>query len=336
MEGLVLNNVRISIIIPTMNRPEVLENICLPSLAVQSFRDFEVIVWDASDNNKSQMAVNEFLEKYPDLCIRYFPAPRKGVASQRNDAVKFAKGDIILFIDDDVSLEPNFLEELLKVYDSDDQKIIGGAQGVILLPNEDKSIFKNIVKILVNVYSFLFMLPRDSKYQKVLISGRYTSFSPIPLQKVYNNPRIDLNLEWLSGCCMSYRSEVFSEFDLKFDEEFERFGGYAYMEDGDFSYRVFKNLGFKLVRIRSAKCIHYHAPGGRGNKKYQYAGRVYNHYLFWRKNITTSLASITAFGLSQIGLLGLALVNVVFSLSIEPVVGFVIGWREIIKVMVEK
>ena len=331
-----LNNVRISIIIPTMNRPEVLENICLPSLAVQSFRDFEVIVWDASDNDQSQIVVNEFLEKYRDLSIRYFSAPRRGLTSQRNDAVKFAKGDIILFIDDDVSLEPNFLEELLKVYNSDKQKIIGGAQGVILLPNEDENIFRNIVKILVNIYSSLFMLPRGSKYQKVLISGRYTSFSPIPLQKVFNNLEIDLNLEWLSGCCMSYRSEVFREFGLKFDERFERFGGYAYMEDGDFSYRVFKNLGFKLARIRSAKCIHYHIPGGRGNKKYQYAGRVYNHFLFWRKNITLSLTSITAFGLSQIGLLGLALANVVLSLSLEPIVGFLIGWREIVRVMVEK
>ena len=50
----------------------------------------------------------------------------------------------------------------------------------------------------------------------------------------------------------------------------------------------------------------------------------------WRKNIRLSLPSIVAFEWSQIGLFILALTNTVLSLSPEPVVGFLIGWREII------
>jgi len=259
-----IDNIRLrySIVIPTRNRAESLKNISIPSLLNQTFDDFELIVWDASDNSDSQVVIEEFISKYPNLDIKYFHASRKGLASQRNDSIRVASGDIILFIDDDVSLDPKFLEELSKIYANDKEHIIGGAQGIILTPNSTKNTLKSV---LIWVYSFLFMLPRASKYQKVLVSGRYTSFSPSRAQKSYNdNVVIDFDLEWLSGCCMSYRREIFDKYRLRFDERFEKFGGYAYMEDGDFSYRVFKKLGFKLAMIKTARCTHYHVLGGRG------------------------------------------------------------------------
>ena len=39
---------KISVIIATKNRADALEKISLPSLAKQDFKDFEVIIWDAS------------------------------------------------------------------------------------------------------------------------------------------------------------------------------------------------------------------------------------------------------------------------------------------------
>jgi glycosyltransferase involved in cell wall biosynthesis len=73
------SNIIVSVIIPIINRLEALENICLPSLAMQSFLNFEVIIWNTSDNNKSQIVVNEFLEKYPDLCIKIFPCTKERI-----------------------------------------------------------------------------------------------------------------------------------------------------------------------------------------------------------------------------------------------------------------
>jgi len=83
---------KISVIIATRNRADALEKISLPSLAKQDFKDFEVIIWDASDDDKSKIVVENFIQSHPDMIVRYFKAPRVGSASQRNDAVKVARG----------------------------------------------------------------------------------------------------------------------------------------------------------------------------------------------------------------------------------------------------
>ena len=104
----------VSVIIATRNRSEALETISLPSLAKQSFKDFEVIIWDASDDDKSKVVVKNFIKSHPDMVVRYFKAPRTGLPSQRNDAVKVAKGEIIYFIDDDSELSVDAIEIVFK------------------------------------------------------------------------------------------------------------------------------------------------------------------------------------------------------------------------------
>ena len=44
---------KISVIIATRNRAKALKNISVRSLIKQTYRNFEVIVWDASDNDLS-------------------------------------------------------------------------------------------------------------------------------------------------------------------------------------------------------------------------------------------------------------------------------------------
>jgi len=58
---------------------------------------------------------------------------------------------------------------------------------------------------------------------------------------------------------------------------------------------------------------------------------VYNHYLFWRKNIGLSLISVVAFIWSQFGIFNLALVDSLFRLNFGPLMGILKGWKEIVK-----
>jgi glycosyltransferase involved in cell wall biosynthesis len=60
----------LSVMIATKNRAEELRTISLPSLAKQDTRDFEVIVWDASEDDASQVAVEAFAAAYFDLTVR--------------------------------------------------------------------------------------------------------------------------------------------------------------------------------------------------------------------------------------------------------------------------
>lgn len=97
----------ISVIIPTFNRKnELLKT--LDSLAKQSYKDFEVVVAiDGSDDGTKQA-----LEKssYP-FELRFYWQENKGRSAARNLGIKNAKGQIVVFIDDHIFTDVNFLEQ---------------------------------------------------------------------------------------------------------------------------------------------------------------------------------------------------------------------------------
>ena len=94
---------RISICIPTRNRPdEALA--CVRSLQASTIQVFEVIVSDDSTDDNTRRL---FEENCPQVI--FLEGPRKGLGPNRNNAVREARGDWILFLDDDARLTPDFL-----------------------------------------------------------------------------------------------------------------------------------------------------------------------------------------------------------------------------------
>ena len=115
----------LSVVIATKNRAEELRTISLPSLAKQDTRDFEVIVWDASEDNRSEQVVQALAVAHPDIPFLYFKAPRNGLCAQRNDAVKVARGEIVFFIDDDSEVSPDGIAALRDTFEG--QAALSGA-----------------------------------------------------------------------------------------------------------------------------------------------------------------------------------------------------------------
>jgi len=96
----------ISIIIPTLDEEKYLPTLLI-SLKKQSYRNFEIIVVDASQNNKTKKASKN---------TKYIKAIKKGTSSQRNQGAKISKGSILLFLDADMSIpDKKFLEKLTKI-----------------------------------------------------------------------------------------------------------------------------------------------------------------------------------------------------------------------------
>lgn len=97
----------LSVIIPTLNRPEILSQ-CLRLLAPDAQQVspdlFEVVV---TDDAPAYDAANSLQETYPWL--RHISGPQKGPASNRNNGAKAAKGDWLIFLDDDCLPQPAFL-----------------------------------------------------------------------------------------------------------------------------------------------------------------------------------------------------------------------------------
>jgi len=94
----------ISIIIPTHMEEKYLPRL-LESLKRQTDRDFEVIVVDWNSKDRTR----EIARKYG---CKLVIAEKRGIGRGRNLGAKHAKGDVLAFIDADIVLPPNFVEEV--------------------------------------------------------------------------------------------------------------------------------------------------------------------------------------------------------------------------------
>lgn len=101
---------RISVVIPTYNEATYVGRL-LDSLSKQNFKDFEVVVSDATSRDDIKKVIKEHQS---NLQLRLIQTPPEGPAAGRNAGAKDARGEWLLFLDADVDIDdPGFLEKLL-------------------------------------------------------------------------------------------------------------------------------------------------------------------------------------------------------------------------------
>jgi glycosyltransferase involved in cell wall biosynthesis len=262
-----MNPTKISVIIITLNRPGDLEMTSLPSIVNQTYKNFEVIVWDASENDDSKKICSNFAEKHPEIDLRYFKAPRRGLCSQRNDALDEVRGDIIFYIDDDVAVSPDGLQSLHETFKD---KAIDGAGLTIRLPHKGN---KNVASFWGKITRKWMLLSDVGPRRICLLSG--CAILP-PDEKPGGSA------QWLSGCSQAYRKEVFR--NNRFEEKLEKFGGYAVNDELQFSQKLFRQ-GKKFVIAEKGYAFHKYALGERTSGSRQYAAIFFNQYITWKTAI---------------------------------------------------
>lgn len=112
---------RISVAIPTYNRPELLKVALDSVLGQKNFNDYEVVI---VDNNTQPVNDTEILlRQYEDKRIRYYKNEQNlGMTSNWNRAIELCRGEYITILHDDDALFPQFLSSMNKAlckYDPD-------------------------------------------------------------------------------------------------------------------------------------------------------------------------------------------------------------------------
>jgi glycosyltransferase involved in cell wall biosynthesis len=103
----------ITVIICTYNRSQSLAK-TLESVAASTlpgFTEWEVLVADNNSKDQTREVINGFCGRYPGR-FRYVFEPRQGKSHALNTAIREAKGEILAFTDDDVTVEPAWLQNL--------------------------------------------------------------------------------------------------------------------------------------------------------------------------------------------------------------------------------
>lgn len=100
---------KFSLIIGTLNRLDSIKY-CLDSIRKQTYCNYEVIIIDQSNDNKTQA----FVSQIEDKRIIYRHVMFKGLSKARNEAIRIATGDYICLMDDDAYYDMYYLENARK------------------------------------------------------------------------------------------------------------------------------------------------------------------------------------------------------------------------------
>jgi GT2 family glycosyltransferase len=114
----------ITVIIPTYGRQaEVVR--CLKSLQEQVATTFELILVDnAADQNLRQLI--QQLNPTFRVPVTYLPELRLGVHNARHTGAQAAKGELLVFVDDDMSFDPNWLQAYADAFAQNPDMVAAG------------------------------------------------------------------------------------------------------------------------------------------------------------------------------------------------------------------
>jgi glycosyltransferase involved in cell wall biosynthesis len=270
----------------------------LPSLARQDTRDFEVVVWDASKDDRSLEVVRRFATEHPKIPVRYFRAPRVGSAAQRNDALRAAEGELVVYIDDDTELSRDGVSAFVEAFGSEPE--LGAASlPLALLPSDDTPKWRGVPKnwYLTKYYSPLFGLRPWRFKSRMLSSGAWWDTHDRPGE-----------VDHLMGCCMGFRKDLIA--DVRFNEKMQRLAPYALYEDVECTHRLWRT-GHKMRILAEGYAVHHRASGQRAGSNRLYCQlHIYNRYLVWRHAIFPFRRwSAVPFAWSCLGELGFKLIQ---------------------------
>jgi glycosyltransferase involved in cell wall biosynthesis len=121
----------VDILIPTYRRPAALA-VTLTSLCAQTCRDFRVIVSDQTEDanplmSREVQAAIRVLQAHGHAVQLHKHLPRQGLAEQRQFLLDQAIAPYVLFLDDDLILEPEVVQQLLTAIQQENCGFVGCA-----------------------------------------------------------------------------------------------------------------------------------------------------------------------------------------------------------------
>lgn len=237
---------KISIIILNYNEPELTVR-CLKSLEKVSYKEYEIILVD----NGSREDITKFVSTKTKNIKIIKNKDNLGYAEGNNVGYKQAKGDLILFLNNDAIVEKNFLQPLVDNLLSDEA--IAAVQPKIL-QYPKKELIDSVGSYFINT-GFLYHFGHNKKDQK-----KYQKEAAIFSMK---------------GACMLFKKSVLEKIGV-FDKDY-----FAYFEETDLCHRVWLS-GYTIMYTPSSVIYH---EGGQTSKKLQstfvqfhsYKNRIYTY-----------------------------------------------------------
>jgi GT2 family glycosyltransferase len=250
-----MNTTKVVVIILTMNQQDKTLQ-CLSSLLALQEPPFHLLIWDNGSQDGTAEAIRE---AFPEVLVHHHPV-NLGVASGRNAAadlaIKIFTPNHLLFLDNDMILEPNFISALLQPF------------------IEDQNVGQTQAKL-----RFMHDRERLNDGGGAQINFWQWKITPVGYNEVDRGQHDAVKKCIACGGAMLVRIDIFQQLG-GFDPIFDPFGP----EDLDFSLRLQK-AGYAALYVPQA--VAYHTVSHTFGKGYSenYARHKSRHwFLFMRRH----------------------------------------------------
>jgi len=208
---------KVSIIIPHYNQVECLKRL-LPSIANQTFQNYEVIIIDDFTPDRSApVYIRSLIKDYSKMRL-VENTKNMRFAKTCNKGVKLAKGDYVCLLNQDTEVKNNFVQRNVEIMDADPS--IGALSCIVV----------------------------DRGGDNWFTGGRFESGFLVNLVDDFEGIR---TVDFVAGTACFYRREVFTEMGL-FDEDF-----LMYHEDVEFGLRMKAKTNYKACMFAERLVVHY-------------------------------------------------------------------------------
>ena len=175
----------ITVVIPVYNREKLLSR-CVESVLAQDYTHYEIIIIDDGSSDSSFSVAQNYASRYEN--IQAITQKNSGVSIARNKGIELSKGDYIIFVDSDDTIDEKMLSTYISELEiSDYDLVVCGFKNISF--DESNCFyevpFQNISSIDVFWKSFYSLLknhilrsPCNKLYKTKIIKDNGLSFNP--------------------------------------------------------------------------------------------------------------------------------------------------------------
>jgi glycosyltransferase involved in cell wall biosynthesis len=258
--------VKISTIVPTIFRPAGLAEV-VDSILKQTRIPDELIIVDQSPDDRSKNVVNEIFagrRERPNL-VYVHDSSFQSLVHAKEVGVRNSSGDVVSFLEDDVVLSPDYLQEMEVEFLKN--PAMKGCSGII----PDSPLWTDFYRFFFHLFHRgLFYDPRGNFHNKNNVDGRVMHES-----------------NYLSGGISAYKKEVFEKV------EFDRLNDFHMFEDVDFSTRAAKIFGKENFFVHTGMHLeHKMSPINRPSLRPRWRRKLRETLCFFKKNQDRSFSLV--------------------------------------------
>lgn len=140
----------LSVILCTYNRDKYIYNV-LRSIADNDYPHnlYEIVLVNNNSTDNTQAECQRFQADYPDITFRYLVEPSQGLSYARNCGITNALGDLLVYVDDDATVNPQYLRTYADFFQRNPDAVAAGGPILPVYETQEPSWMSHYTRQLI-------------------------------------------------------------------------------------------------------------------------------------------------------------------------------------------